>query len=175
MASKHTTPSSAEVEKGVELYLYSCISLWHGLEQTCLFSLKNAVVLSFVYYFPLYRQMCCVALWIKLCALVWNASCQIWSLDKWTMVTGTNLYIIQFPDYYFLLIIMVTLKVSLFICSFFQSLVGQFNNMTFIPNLRDQCSDLYGENFSFHSSFCVKTRSKSCSGLVKMMGVSFSW
>lgn len=110
----------------MDLYLESCMPLWHELEQTCLFSLKNAVVLSFLCYFPLYRQMCYVALWIKLCVLAWNSSCQIWSVYRWSMVTGTNLCIIQLPDYYFLLIIMVILKLSLFICRSFQSLIEPY-------------------------------------------------
>lgn len=144
----------------MELYLDSCIPLWHEQEQTCLFYPKNAVVLSFVYYIPLYRQVCYVALWIKLCVLAWNSSCQIWSVYKWSMVTGTNLYIVQLPGYYFLLILMVALKVLLFIHRSFQSLVancrvsafveksyligevGQLD-MSILPNVWDHFSDLH--------------------------------
>jgi len=144
----------------VELYLDFCMPLWHELEQTCLFSLKNAVVLSFIYYFPLYRQMCYVVLWIKLCVLAWNSSCQIWRVYKWSVVTGTNLYIIQLWDYYLLSIIMVTLRVSLFICRSFQSFVANCRvsafiknsyligevvqlDMSILPSLWDHFSDLY--------------------------------
>jgi len=48
------------------------------------------------------------------------------------MVTGTNFYIVQLPDYYFLLIIMVTLKVSLFICRSFQNLVANCRVSVFV-------------------------------------------
>jgi len=48
------------------------------------------------------------------------------------MVTGTNLYIFQLPDYYLLLIIMVTLKVSLFACRSFQSLVANCRVSAFV-------------------------------------------
>jgi hypothetical protein len=106
--------------------------LWHKQEQICLFYLKNAVVLLFAYFIPLYRQVCYVALWIKLCVLAWNSSCQIWSVYKWSMVTETNLYIVQLPNYYFLLIITVDLKVLLFIHRFFQSLVANCRVSAFI-------------------------------------------
>lgn len=48
------------------------------------------------------------------------------------MVTGTNLYIVQLPDYFLLLIIMVTLKVSSFTCRTFQSLVANCRISAFI-------------------------------------------
>jgi len=48
------------------------------------------------------------------------------------MVTGTNLYIVQLPGYYFLLILMVALKVLLFIHRSFQSLVANCRVSAFV-------------------------------------------
>jgi hypothetical protein len=124
-------------------------------------SLKMLLCWHLCIIFHCVWQMCYIALWNQLCVLVWNSPCQIWSIYKCSVVTGKILYRIQLPDCYFLLIILVTLKVSLFICRSFQSLVtncrvsafvkksyligevGKFINMTFLPSLWDKCSDLY--------------------------------
>lgn len=55
-------------------------------------------------------------------------------------------------------------------------LIGEVGllNMSNLPISWDQFSDLYEYTFSFHSSFFVWARSKFWSGLVKMMGASFS-